>query len=119
MCLDAPRDDALGQVARVRLERRERAGSKRLHVVVVYGGGLDEDLRLGHRGEELRGRDATCPLLAQHGPILPEVSDEFTQQSGCFLRHEGWHDGWRDSGRILRRYLQRETHLNRSSPCRS
>ena len=78
--LDAARDDALGQVARVVLQGLDGAGLEHLDVVVVDGGGLGEDLLLGQRGEEPRLADAARPFLAQVGAVVAEVGDELAQE---------------------------------------
>src|SRR3989442_999306 len=78
--LDAPRDDALGKVARVRLQRLERPGLERFDVVVVHRRRLGKDLRFGHRREQLGPRDAPRPLLTQLRAILAQVGDELAQQ---------------------------------------
>ena len=80
MRLDAPRDDALRQVARVRLEGLERPGLERLDVVVVHRRRFREDLFFGHRGEQLGLGDTTGPLLAQLRTVLPQVGHELAQQ---------------------------------------
>src|SRR3989449_7121722 len=78
--LDATRDDALRQVARVRLEGLERPGLERLDVVVVHRRRFREDLFFGHRGEQLGLGDTTGPLLAQLRTVLPQVGHELAQQ---------------------------------------
>src|SRR5438552_1977837 len=78
--LDPPRDDALGKVARVRLQRLERPGLERFDVVVVHRRRLGKDLRFGHRREQLGPRDPPRPLLTQLRAILAQVGDELAQQ---------------------------------------
>ena len=80
--LDAAGNDALGEVARIGLERLHRARLERLHVAVVDGRGLREDLLAAHRRQELGAGDAAHPLLAELGPVLPQVRDELSQQRG-------------------------------------
>jgi len=78
--LDAARDDALRQVAGVRLQRFERSCLERFHVVVVHRGRFGEDFLLRHGREELRPGDTACPLFPQLRPILAEVRDQLAQQ---------------------------------------
>ena len=51
--LDAPGNDALGEIAGIGLERFHRPRLQRLHVAVVDGRGLGEDLLAAHRRQEL------------------------------------------------------------------
>ena len=62
--LDASRDDALGQVARVGLKGLDRTGFEGPEVVVIDGTDLGEDFVVGHRSQEAGAHDAACPLLA-------------------------------------------------------
>ena len=78
--LDPPRDDALGEVARIRMQRLERPRLQRLDVVVVYGSGLGKDFLPRHRGQELGVRDAPRPLLAQLGAVLAQMRNQFAEQ---------------------------------------
>src|SRR2546425_7327762 len=90
--LDPPRDDALGEVARIRMQRLERPRLQRLDVVVVYGGGLGKDFLSGHRGQELGVRDAPRPLLAQLGAVLAQMRNQFAEQ-GVGARGAGFFVG--------------------------
>ena len=65
--LDAARDDPLGQVAGVVLQRLDAAGLEHLDVVVVDRGGLGEHLLGRHRREQVRVGDPLGPLLPQLG----------------------------------------------------
>src|SRR2546425_4095239 len=86
--LHAPRNDALGQVPGVGLQRLERPGLEGLDIVVVYRGRLGEDLFLRHRRQQLRLGDALRPLLSQLGPVLPQVRHELAQERrGRFCLH--------------------------------
>ncbi len=49
--LDTSRNDTLGKIARIRLERLKRAGLQRFDVVVVHRGCFREDFLFRHRGE--------------------------------------------------------------------
>ncbi len=84
--LDASRNDALGEVARVLLQRLHGAGFEHGHVVVIHGRGLDKDLFLGHRREQTRLGDTPRPLLAKLRTILAQVRHQLGQQClGCGL----------------------------------
>ena len=74
------RDDAPGEVARVGLQCLERSRLQRIHVVVVHGGHLGEDLLVGHRVQQFRRDDPAGPLLAQLGAVLAQVGDQPAQQ---------------------------------------
>ena len=69
--LHAARDDPLGQVAGVVLQRLDAAGLQHLDVVVVDRGGLGGHLLLGHRLQQVRVADPAGPLLAQLAPGAP------------------------------------------------
>src|SRR5256885_11881266 len=76
---DAARDDALGEVARVVLQRLDRAGLEHLDVVVVDRGRLGEDLLLCQGRQQTRLADAPGPLLARSEEHTSEL------QSPCNL----------------------------------
>jgi hypothetical protein len=78
--LDPTGDDALGEVARVVLQRLGRAGLQHLDVVVVDRRRLVEDLLLRQRGQQLRLRDPAGPLLAQLRPVRAQVGDELAEE---------------------------------------
>ena len=78
--LDAARDDPLGQVPGVALQRVDAAGLEHLDVVVVDGGGLGADLLWRHRLQQAGGVDAIHPLLAELAAVLSEVLDQFRQE---------------------------------------
>jgi hypothetical protein len=83
--LDAARDDALGQVAGVVLQRLDRAGLQHLDVVVVDGRRLVEDLLGRQRGQQARLADPASPLLAQVRAVGAEVRDQLLEQVGARL----------------------------------
>src|SRR5437867_6032787 len=105
--LHPPRDDAFGEILRVRFERLEGARLEGIDVAVVDGGGLGEQLVLGHGGEELRVVDAAHPLLTELRPVFGQVGDDVAQ---------------RDVGGPFRVFLESsESHgvssSNRTRPC--
>src|SRR5438132_8105417 len=80
--LHASRNDALGQVSRVRLQRLVRPRLERLDVVVVDRGRLGEDLFFRHRRQQLGLGDEPRPLFAQLGALLAQVRDELAEPRG-------------------------------------
>ena len=83
--LDAARDDALGQVARVVLERLDRAGLQHLDVVVVHRRRLGEDLLLGQGRQQARLADPARPLLPQLRAVVAQVGHQLGEQVGVRL----------------------------------
>ena len=79
MRLDATRDDALRELASVRLEGLDAPGLQGVDVVVVDLGRLGEDLLVGHDPQELGVADAPRPLLAKFGAVVAQVGDELLQ----------------------------------------
>ena len=77
--LDTARDDPLGQVARVGLERLDAARLEGIDVVVVDGSDLGEDLLRRHHAKQLGVGDPPDPFLSQLRPVLPQVVDELMQ----------------------------------------
>ena len=69
--LDAPRDDPLGQVAGVVLQRLDAAGLQHLDVVVVDRRRLREHLLGRHRREQVRVGDAARPTAGAVGSGSP------------------------------------------------
>ena len=67
---DPARDDPLGQVPGVVLQRLDAAGLRHPDVVVVHRGRLREDLLRGHRREQLGVGDPVGPLPPQLRPVL-------------------------------------------------
>ena len=80
MRLHAARDDPLGQVPGVVLQRLDAAGLEHLDVVVVDRCGLGGHLLRRHRLEQVRFMDPVCPFLAQPGALLAQVRHELRQQ---------------------------------------
>jgi len=80
--LDASRNDAFREVARVGLQGLVRPRLEGLDVVVVHRGRLGEDLFLRHRRQQLGLGDEPGPLFAQLGALLPQVRHELAQQRG-------------------------------------
>ena len=62
------------------LKSFDAAGFQDFDVVVVDGGGLGEDLLVGHRGQQVGVGDPAGPFLPQVGAVLPEVGDQFREQ---------------------------------------
>src|SRR5215210_7497200 len=83
--LDPAGDDPLGQVARVVLQRLDRAGLEHLDVVVVDGGRLVEDLLGGEGGQQPRLADPPRPLLPEVGAVGAEMRDQLLEQVGARL----------------------------------
>jgi hypothetical protein len=93
---DAARNDALRQIARIRLQRFERSRLERFDVVVVYGRRFGEDFFLRHRREQLRLCNAPCPFLTELRSLLAKVRDQLSKKCrGVF----SW---WRGRGRSRR-----------------
>src|SRR5438128_815156 len=80
--LDASRNGAFREVARVGLQGLVRPRLEGLDVVVVHRGRLGEDLFLRHRRQQLGLGDEPGPHFAQLGALLPQVRHELAQQRG-------------------------------------
>ena len=76
----AARDDPLGEVARVGLERLDAARLERVDVVVVDRRDLREDLVRRHHRSSCRVGDAPGPLLAQLRALVAQVGDQLAKQ---------------------------------------
>ena len=81
--LDAAGNDALGEVARVVLERLDRAGLEHLDIVVVHRRRFGEDLLLRQSGQQPRLADPPRPLLPQLRAVVAKVGDQLGEQVGA------------------------------------
>src|SRR5215213_2330089 len=83
--LDPARDDPLGQVARVVLQRLDGARLEHLDVVVVDGRRLVEDLLRGEGGQQAGLADPARPLLPEVRAVGAEMRDQLLEQVGAGL----------------------------------
>ena len=82
MGFDAARDDPLGEIARVGLQRLDTPGFQHLDIVVIDRSGLGKNFLVGHGREQPGLADAPGPFLAQLGAVLAQVGDQLAQQRG-------------------------------------
>ena len=80
MRFDAARNDALGKISCVSLQRFEGFRLESLDVAVVHRRGFGEDFFLGHSRQQPGFRNAANPLFAELRSVLAEVCHQFAKQ---------------------------------------